>query len=106
MIAICNSLWKVIDVPDNFHKLMRSDGSYSLACCDNYDKTIYISWNLSYQKYKQVLAHELCHAYIFELGISIPTKEEEMICNLVADYGRNLFEIVDLIAEQIKKARA
>lgn len=61
---------------------------------------------MSYEKYKQVLAHELCHAYIFELGIHIPLAEEERICNLVADYGRSIFEIVDLLATEMEKARA
>lgn len=105
MIAIVNSLWRVIDVPSNAPILQRANGNFTLGCCDNYEKTIYISNALSYQKYKQVLAHELCHAYIFELGISIPTTEEEMICNLVADYGRNLFDIVDMLSELIR-ARA
>lgn len=52
------------------------------------------------------MAHELTHAFMFELGINIPLAEEERICNLVADYGRSLFDIVDLLSTEIEKARA
>lgn len=106
MIRIVDSLWRVVDVSPCNTILMRNNGSFTIGCCDSYNRTIYISNNLSYAKYKQVMAHELTHAFMYELGIHIPLAEEERICNLVADYGRSLFDIVDMLLEEIEKARA
>lgn len=106
MIRIVDSLWRVVLVDPENPVLMRPNGTYTLGCCYNHDKTIYISNSLSQAKQRQVLAHELTHAFIFELDIKIPVREEEKICNMVADYGENIFDMVDLLTMTFERARA
>lgn len=106
MVRIVDSLWNIVEVSPHDPVLMRSDGSFTLGSCYNYYKTIYVSNSLSLDKQRQVLAHELTHAFIFELNIYIPAIEEEKICNLVADYGEDVFDMVDLLTITFKRARA
>ena len=106
MIRIVNSLWRIVEVPPTDYNLMRNNGSFTLGCCNNYEKTIYVSNSLNYEKYKHVITHELCHAFIFELEIDIPTSEEERICNMIADYGETIFEMVDMLSDEIERVRA
>jgi len=106
MIMIVNSLWRIVEVSPTDYHLMRNDCSFTLGCCNNYEKTIYVSDSLNYAKYKHVITHELCHAFIFELEIDIPISEEERLCNMIADYGNDIVEIADLLSAEMEKARA
>lgn len=106
MIRIVDSLWRVVYVSPHDSVLLKNGVKYTLGCCDNNDKTVYISDSLYGRQHRKVLAHELCHAFMFELGIFIPLQQEEMVCNLVADYGETIFDIVYMLSEEIERVRA
>lgn len=98
---IRNHLWIVFDVPRNYIKLKKQNGSYVLGAtyCD--ERAIYMNRDLSSFKYERVLAHEITHAFIYEYGINIEREEEEKIANLFAEHGREMIAIVDNILMQI-----
>ena len=43
-------------------KLIRSNGTLAIGSCDDESKTIYINENLSPERMKKVLCHEITHA--------------------------------------------
>ena len=106
MIRIVDSLWNVVYVSPYDSVLLKNGTKYTLGCCDNNVRTIYIACNLSKCENKIVLVHELTHAFMFELWINIPYEQEERVCNLVAEYGEDIFDIVDMLSEEIEKAMA
>jgi len=98
-------MWMIYYVPWNDRNLTKEDGSSTIGMCDNRKKCVFICENLSSERYKKVLCHEICHAYCFEYGIELSTYEEEVLCNFVSEHGKNiiytvdrLFKIVGMIA--------
>lgn len=41
--------------------------------------------------------HELCHCVCMSYNIYMPIEHEEMLCDFVATYGDQVFEIVDIL---------
>lgn len=72
MININGEDWKVFLVSPNHPCLLRSDtGTYTLGCCDNYLKAIYVNEDVNEFYLKKVLCHELVHACMFSYRIEI-----------------------------------
>ena len=61
MFVINGIEWKIEFVHGASHKLMRSDGSISLAVTDWNDRIIYVSDKPENGYLRKILAHELCH---------------------------------------------
>lgn len=81
MIMINGVGWSVKLVSPFHTKLFRRNGSRSVGVCDNYTKTIYISWDLDRLAIKRVLKHELIHAIVFSYKIKIDLDTEEYLAN-------------------------
>ena len=62
MININGIEWRILLVSPFHFGLRRSDGTYSLGCCDNELKTIYINNEVNNFYFKKILCHELTHA--------------------------------------------
>lgn len=90
-------------VSPTYPTLERSDGSYALGVCDNYDKIIYINDTLSQEKTQKVLCHELVHACIFSYDISLDVHQEEILADLIATYGQEIIFKTNKIFSRIKQ---
>lgn len=95
--TINNKLWQIKLVSHMSSKLQNPDSSFALGVCDNSNKCIYISNNLTNKKFKQVLTHEITHALMFSYNIHIPYRQEELFADLLATYGAEIIYLVDKI---------
>ena len=81
MITINGVKWDIKLVSPLHTKLFRKNGSRSVGVCDNYTKTIYISWELDRKAIGKVLRHELVHAILFSYKVKIDLELEERLAN-------------------------
>ena len=65
MFVINGDYWRITLVSANHPTMIRSDGSATIGCCDDLDKTIYICDSHGRAIFKKVLCHELTHAAMF-----------------------------------------
>lgn len=95
--------WKVFCVPPNSYRLLNNDGSYSLGCCNDFTKSIYINKDLKQNKSRmyKVLCHEIVHSIIFSYDILLNAYQEEVLANIVATYGKYIINIANRICSQI-----
>lgn len=104
IFKVNGNIWQVVNVLPYDRNLKTSNG-HTLGVCDNNDKTIYMDVMLSTDKYNHVLTHEIVHVFCFEYGLNFPTSIEEKIANFIADYGREIIEVVDyLVRIEVKYA--
>lgn len=82
--------------------LKRSDDSFTLGSCDNNNKTIYISDNLNERYQWKVVCHEIVHAVMFSYDINLNQKQEEVLADIIATYGKEIMSFTDNIIQQIK----
>ena len=71
MFNINGEEWRIVLVSPLHPKLFRSDGSVTIGACDDLDKKIYISEDLSLSKMKKVLCHEITHAAMFSYNVDL-----------------------------------
>ena len=87
MININGMEWRILLVSPFHFGLRRSDGTYSLGCCDNELKTIYINNEVNNFYFKKILCHELTHAAFFSYEVELSWEQEELIADLISTYG-------------------
>lgn len=87
------------------YMLRRPRGDYSVGCCSNDDKTIYLSRQLSGAFLKKVLAHELSHAALFSYNVVLPLSLEEQVADIIATYGQEIISLTDFLYDDIEKDR-
>lgn len=46
---------------------------------------------------RKVLIHEVCHAICMSYDVYLPIEQEEILCDFVATYGDEVFDIVDMV---------
>ena len=85
MIVINGVEWSVKLVSPFHTKLFRKNGSRSVGVCDNYTKTIYISWDLNRTIVYRVLKHELVHAILFSYRIKMDLDTEEHLAEWIEE---------------------
>lgn len=90
-------------VSSNHPYLMRSNGSFTLGSCDNTTHTIYICEQLTMEKFKKVLCHELTHAAMFSYDVNLSIDQEEILADLIATYGQEIIYTTNKIFNRIKK---
>lgn len=71
--------------------------THALGVCDKLTQTIYIDETLSSQQIKEVLYHELVHAFIFSYNVDLSYYEEELVATLMAKYGEDIFQMTNII---------
>lgn len=71
----------------NHPSLRRPNGSFTLGCCDDNLKTIYIADGLTDFYFKKVLCHELVHACMYSYNVELNDYQEEVLADLIATYG-------------------
>lgn len=97
MVNINGEDWRITLASSNHPALQRSDGSFTLGCCDDILKTIYISENLTPQYFKKVLCHELTHAAMFSYNVDLSIEQEELLADLFATYGQEIINMTNKI---------
>jgi hypothetical protein len=89
--------WQIVWVDNKNSLLSRTDGSMSVGVTDMNTHCIYLAKSLHGAFLRKVLIHELCHCVCMSYNIYMPIEQEEMLCDFVATYGDQVFEIVDIL---------
>lgn len=104
MYLINGKNWYVVKIRANNSILRRSDGSRTVGACNKNNRVIYISDCLYGAFLKKVLLHELSHAYMFEYNVNLSVKEEEIVCDIIANYGEDIVYAANTVFRALKKA--
>ncbi len=93
--------WRVQTVPPDSPMLYDRTGERRVATTDPNTQCIYLSESLEGQFLNRVLLHELGHCVMLSYGLIITIRSklprnlwipaEEWCCNLIADYGAEIF---------------
>ena len=89
--------WQILWVDNKNSLLSRTDGSMSVGVTDMNTHCIYLAKSLHGAFLRKVIIHELCHCVCMSYDIYMPIEQEEMLCDFVATYGDQVFEIVDIL---------
>ena len=95
--------WDVVFVRSNSPELRRSDGSITVGMTDWNKRAVFLSDALRGAFLRKVFIHEVCHVACFSYGISIDIEREEFLCDFIATYGDEIFDIVDNLFEVLKR---
>ena len=102
MFIINGIEWNVVFSRPNSAQLARSDGSLTVGMTDWKQRTIFLSDALYGTFLRKVFIHEVCHAACFSYDIQMDIEQEEFLCDFVATYGDEIFQIVDAVFVAIK----
>lgn len=105
MFEINGEYWQILLVSPDHPELMRSDGSYTIGSCSDYNKTIYINNTLTNYYIKKVLCHELTHAAMFSYNVELSLPQEELLADLIATYGQEIIFMTNTLFKRIKENR-
>ena len=99
-----NGIWWNIKYTVPYSKdLLRSDGTLSVGVTDYEQNTIFINNRLRGQFLKKVLTHEICHACMFSYGVILDIDTEEIVCDCIATYGKEIIDIADMLFSVLEK---
>ena len=102
MITINGEEWRVLLVSPFHPQLQRSDGSWTIGACDDMLKTIYLCEDLNKSLLRKVLCHELVHAFMFSYDVDLSYDEEEMVAEIMSEYGEDILEYTNTIYNGIR----
>lgn len=105
MIRVNGEDWRVLLVSSNHPAIQRPDGSFTLGCCDDNMKTIYIVEGLTDFYFKKVLSHELVHACMYSYNIDLDDYQEEVLADLIATYGQEIIFTANSIFCRLRQCR-
>ena len=94
--------WRVRLVSPAHPLLLTPWKTHALGVCDKTTQTIYIDKTLSSHKIKEVLCHELVHAFMFSYGVDLSYEEEEMVAEIMAEYGDDIIKKTNIIYNGIR----
>lgn len=94
--------WRVRLVSPAHPMLLTPWRTHAFGVCDKVTQTIYIDKTLSPQQLKEVLYHELVHAFMFSYAVDLSYDEEEMVAELMTEYGEDILERTNAIYNGIK----
>lgn len=103
MFNINGETWHIVFVSPYHPALMRSDGSTTIGCCDDYTKTIYLSNEMDDKLMRKVLAHEITHAAMFSYNVYLCCDQEELFAKLIDTYGQEIVGITNLLFNRLKE---
>lgn len=105
MVNINGEEWRCVLVSPFHPALKRSDGGYTFGACDDFEKTIYIRYDLDDHYFHKVLCHELTHAAMFSYNVELDPAQEEVLADLIATYGQEIIHMTNLLFKRIKEIR-
>lgn len=103
MVNINGENWRIVFTSPIHPALFRSDGTLTIGCCNDSNKTIYINEEVEPERMKKVLCHELVHACMFSYNVELGIDQEELLADLVATYGQEIINKTNKIFNRLKK---
>jgi len=94
--------WRVRIVPPTYPMLLTNRNTFTLGCCDNSTKTIYIADGLDEVKFRKVLAHEVTHAAMFSYNVILTLDQEELLADIFSTYGDEIIAVTNRVFKKIK----
>ena len=104
IFSINGTIWQVQYENPLSGELKRSDNVSVLGVTDRNTHTIYLSNALHGHMERKVLIHEVCHAICMSYDVHLPIEQEEVLCDFVATYGDEVFDIVDMVLGAVRRA--
>lgn len=93
--------WGVQIVPPTYPALFTGN-TFTLGCCDNNTKMIYIADGLSEGKFYKVLGHEVTHAAMFSYNVNLTYDQEELLADIFSTYGGEIVRVTNKVFKKIK----
>lgn len=103
MITINGEEWRIAFVSPFHPALQKLDGTFSIGCCDDIRKTIFINYELNDYYLEKVLSHELTHAAMFSYNVNLNYDQEELLADLIATYGQEIIDITNDVFSRLKQ---
>lgn len=94
--------WRVRLVSPAHPLLLTPWMTHAYGVCDKVMQVICIDKTLPPQLLKEVLCHELVHAFMYSYAIDLSYDEEEMVAELMAEYGEDILQKTNAIYNGIK----
>ena len=94
--------WRIQIVPPTYPILLTQQNSFTLGCCDNSTKTIYIADGLNEAKFRKVLAHEVTHAAMYSYNVQLTLDLEELLADIFSTYGDEIVAVTNKVFKRIK----
>lgn len=94
--------WRVRLVSPAHPLLLTPWKTHALGVCDKVTQTICVDETLSPQLLKEVLCHEIVHAFMFSYMIDLSYSEEELVAELMSQYGEDILETTNIIYDGIR----
>lgn len=104
---INNSIWRVVTVPTDSEYLWDRTGNLTVATTDPKEHCIFVSESIYGDFLLRVIIHEITHVVLWEYKIiekihmyclpEFRISMEEEICNILADYGRMVYETAYMV---------
>lgn len=94
--------WRVRLVSPAHPLLLTPWKTHALGVCDKVTQTICVDKTLSPQLLKEVLCHEIVHAFMYSYMIDLSYSEEELVAELMSQYGEDIIQVSNAIYNGIK----
>lgn len=94
--------WRVRLVSPAHPLLLTPWKTHALGVCDKVTQTICVDETLSPQLLKEVLCHEIVHAFMYSYMIDLSYSEEELVAELMSQYGEEILETTNIIYDGIR----
>lgn len=94
--------WRVLLVSPAHPSLLTPWKSHALGVCDKLTQTICIDKTLPPHVLKEVLCHEIVHAFMFSYSIDLSYEEEEIVATLMGQYGKDILALTNTVYSGIK----
>ena len=101
-MIINNVVWRVRLVSPDHPMLLTPWRTHAFGVCDKITQTIYIDKTLSQAQIKEVLCHEIVHAFMFSYDIFLSYEEEEIVAEIITEFGDDIINLTDFIYNGIK----
>ena len=95
-------VWRVRLVSPAHPLLLTPWKTHALGVCDKVTQTICVDKTLSPQLLKEVLCHEIVHAFMYSYMIDLSYSEEELVAELMSQYGEEILETTNIIYDGIR----
>lgn len=92
--------WYIMFVSPEDSVLWAGD-DYTLGVTDLDTKTIYIADDLDDETLYDVMQHEICHAWLYSMGICVELACEELICQIVERHSDEIQLLADKIYREL-----
>ena len=84
--------WRVRLVSPAHPLLLTPWRTHAYGVCDKITQVICIDETLPQDLMREVLRHEIVHAFMFSYGVDLSYDEEELVADLVSLYGEDILQ--------------